>query len=114
MAKNNFGVKYLLAQQDLFDRTVYAKGMKTKDSKETVSKLFPKTIDQKKKGRSVDRICWKIENFSSTEGMEIYSTMSETKSAFAERTMSSIENIVYRSKTWRIMGTSTFIKYIIF
>ena len=30
------GVKYLLVRQDLFDRTVDAKGMKTKDSKETV------------------------------------------------------------------------------
>ena len=36
MAKENNGVKYLLARQDLFDRTVNAKGMKTKDSQETV------------------------------------------------------------------------------
>ena len=36
LAKDNNGVKYLLVRQDLFDRTVYAKGMKTKDSKETV------------------------------------------------------------------------------
>ena len=36
--KDNNDVKYLLVRQDLFDRTVYAKGMekKTKDSKETV------------------------------------------------------------------------------
>ena len=36
LAKDNYGVKYLLVGQDLFDRTVDAKGMKTKDSKETV------------------------------------------------------------------------------
>ena len=36
LAKDNKGVKYLLVNQDLFDRTVDAKGMKTKDSKETV------------------------------------------------------------------------------
>ena len=36
LAKNNNGVKYLLVRQDLFDRTVDAKWMKTKDSKETV------------------------------------------------------------------------------
>ena len=36
LAKVNIGVKYLLVRQDLFDRTVDAKGMKTKDSKETV------------------------------------------------------------------------------
>ena len=37
LAKDNNVVKYLLVRQDLFDRTVDAKGMKTKDSKETVS-----------------------------------------------------------------------------
>ena len=36
LAKDNNGVKYLLVRQDLFDRTVDAKGMKTKNSKETV------------------------------------------------------------------------------
>ena len=34
LAKHNKGVKNLLVRQDLFDRTVDAKGMKTKDSKE--------------------------------------------------------------------------------
>ena len=36
LVKDNNGVKYLLVRQDLFDRTVDAKRMKTKDSKETV------------------------------------------------------------------------------
>ena len=36
LAKNNNGVNYLLVRQDLFGRIVDAKGMKTKDSKETV------------------------------------------------------------------------------
>ena len=31
LAKDNNGLKYLLVRQDLFDRTVDAKGMKTKD-----------------------------------------------------------------------------------
>ena len=35
LAKDNNGVEYLLVRQDLFDRTVDAKGMKSKDSKET-------------------------------------------------------------------------------
>ena len=34
LGKDNNGVKYLLVRQDLFDRNVDAKGMKTKDSKE--------------------------------------------------------------------------------
>ena len=32
----------------------------------------------------------------SAEGIEIYSTMSETKAAFAERTIRSLKNILYR------------------
>ena len=41
LAKENNGVKYLLVRQDLFDRTVNAKGMKTKDSQETVKPFHP-------------------------------------------------------------------------
>ena len=33
VAKDNNGVKYLPVRQELFDKTVDAKGMKTKDSK---------------------------------------------------------------------------------
>ena len=40
LAKDNNGVKHLLVRQDLFDRTVDAKGMKTKDSKQTVCKFL--------------------------------------------------------------------------
>ena len=53
LAKENNGVKYLLVRQDLFDRTVNAKRMKTKDSQETVkafSSMFTKNIDQKRFG----------------------------------------------------------------
>ena len=64
MAKVNNGVKYLVVRQDLFDRTVDAKGMKTIDSKETVQ-TFSKTITRKnrpkKLGRSGDRIGWRLQ-----------------------------------------------------
>ena len=36
LARVNNGVKNLLIYKDLFERTLYAKGMKTKNSKETV------------------------------------------------------------------------------
>ena len=36
LAKGNNGVKCLLVRQDVFDRSVDAKGKKTNDSKETV------------------------------------------------------------------------------
>ena len=42
LAKDNNGVKYLLFRQDLFDSTVYAEGMKTKDSKEAVRAFLAK------------------------------------------------------------------------
>ena len=40
LAKDNNGVKYLLVRQHLFDRTVDAKGMKTKNSKGNGSCIF--------------------------------------------------------------------------
>ena len=43
LAKENNDVKYLLKRQDLFDRTVNAKGMETKDRQETV-KAFSSII----------------------------------------------------------------------
>ena len=46
LAKENNGVKYLLVRQDLFDRTVNAKGIKTKDYQETV-KAFSSMITKK-------------------------------------------------------------------
>ena len=42
----NNGVNCLLVRQDMFDRTVDAKGMKTKDSKKTL-RIFPKKITKK-------------------------------------------------------------------
>ena len=46
LEKNKNGVKYLLVRQDLFGRTVDAKGLNIKDSKETV-KTFSKIITKK-------------------------------------------------------------------
>ena len=37
VANDNNGVEYLVVRQDRFDRTVDAKGMKTKDATEMVS-----------------------------------------------------------------------------
>ena len=99
-AKDNNGVKYLLVRQDLFDRTVDAKGMKTKDSKETV-KTFSKMITKKNRPKKIwvdqgTEFAGEFKKFCSAEGIEIYSTMSETKTAFAERTIRSLKNILYR------------------
>ena len=67
LAKENNGVKYLLVRQDLFDRTVNAKGMKTKDSQETVkafSSMITKRNDQKRFGlTSVPILLERVKSF---------------------------------------------------
>ena len=63
LATDNDGVKYLLNRQELFDRTVDAKGMKTKDSKQTVRAfltLITKKIDPKKLGWQGNSIYWRV------------------------------------------------------
>ena len=52
LAKENNGVKYLLVCQDLFDRTVNAKGMETKDSQETV-KAFSYMITKRNRLKKI-------------------------------------------------------------
>ena len=63
--ENNNGVKYLLVRQDLFDRTVNAKGMKTKESQGTVKSLFihdyKKESTEKDLGCRVNRTCWSVQ-----------------------------------------------------
>ena len=98
LAKDNNGVKYLLVRQDLFDRTVDAKGLKTKDSKETF-KTFSKMITKKNRPKKVwvdqgTEFAGEFKNFCSAEGIEIYSTMSEVQ--YVQRTIRSLKNILYR------------------
>ena len=52
LAKDNNGVKCLLVRQDLFDRTVDAKVMKIKDSKETV-RAFSTMITKKNRPKKI-------------------------------------------------------------
>ena len=113
LAKDKKGVKYLLVRHDLSDRTVDEKGMKTKESKEKV-KTFSKLITKKNRPKKwVDQgteFAGKFKNFCSAEGIEVYSTMSETKAAFAERRIRSLKNICI--PTWRITCTIIIIKYL--
>ena len=100
LAKKNNGVKYLLVRHDLFDGTVDAKGMRTEDSEESVSAFLTtatKTIRPKKiwfdKGKEVAE---EFEKLCKVEVIGNYSTMSETKAAFAEPALRSLENSLYR------------------
>ena len=102
LAKDNNGVIYLLVRQDLFDRNVDAKRMKRKDSKETVG-AFLSIITKKNRPRKiwVDKgtdFAGEFKKLRKAEWIQIYSTMSETEAAFAERTIRSLKNILYRYK----------------
>ena len=79
LAKVNSGLKYLV-RLDLFDRTVNAKGMKTKDSPETVkscASMITKSNRTKKiwvdKGTEFAGV---FRKFCAAEGLQVYSTMS--------------------------------------
>ena len=99
LAKEKNGVKYLLVRQDLFDRTVNAKGMKTKDSEETVETFsFMTTKKNRPKKIRVDKgteFAGAFKKFCAAEGIQVYCTMSETKAAFAEGTIRSLKNILH-------------------
>ena len=99
LAKEINGVKYLLVRQVLFDRTVNPEGMKTKDSQETV-KAFSSMITKRNRPKKVwaDKgieFAGVFKKFCAAEGIQVYCTMSETKAAFAERTIRSLKNILY-------------------
>ena len=100
LAKEKNGVKFLLVRQDLFDRTVNTREMKTKDSQETV-KAFSSMITKKNRPKKiwVDKgieFAGALKKFCALEGIQVYSTMSETKAAFAKRTIRSLKNVLYR------------------
>ena len=52
LAKENNGVKFLLVRQELFDRTLNAEGMKTKDSQETVT-AFSSMITKRNRPKKI-------------------------------------------------------------
>ena len=100
LVKDKNGVKYLLVRQDLFDRTVDAKRMKSNDSKKTL-RAFLSMITKKNRPQKVwvdkgTEFAGEFKNICKAEGIQIYSTMSETKAAFAESTIRSLKNILYR------------------
>ena len=99
LAKENNGVKYLLVRQDLLDKTVNAEEMKRKDSQETV-KSVSSMITKKNRPKKIwadkeKEFAGAFKKFCVAEGTQVYSTMTETKAAFAERTIRSSENILY-------------------
>ena len=74
--------------------------MKTKDSKETV-RAFLFIIAKKNRPKKIwvdkgTKFVGEFEKLCKAEGIQIYSMMSETKFAIAERTIRSLKHILYR------------------
>ena len=74
--------------------------MKTKDSQETV-KAFSSMITKRNRLKKIwvdkgTEFAGAFKKFCAAEGIQVYSTMSETKAAFAERTIRSLKNILHR------------------
>ena len=99
LAKENNGVKYLVVRQDLSDTFVNAKRMKTEDSQEIV-KAFSSMITKRNRPKKIwvdkgTEFAGAFKKFSTAEGIQLFFTKSETKAAFAERTILSLKNILY-------------------
>ena len=112
LAKTNNGVKYLLVRQDLFDRTVHAEGMKTKDSKETVC-AFLSMITKKNRPEKV----WVHKGGNLLESLGNYGNLKEYKCTLQWVTLRLPSlNVqydlwkIYFTVTWKFMDTSTFTK----
>ena len=100
IASQNNGVKILLVASDIVSRFVVFQTLKTKYAKNTlqaVKKKFSRKnttenfelIKEKKMGKLFKKSCEKKDT-------EVYTTLSETKAAFAERAMQSLKHITYR------------------
>ena len=74
--------------------------MQTKDSEETVKIFFQKDYKKESTKKTwVDQgteFAVDFKKFCVAEGIHVYSTMSETKATFAEKTIRSLKNILYR------------------
>ena len=110
LSKDTSDVKYLLVRQDLFDRTVDAKRMKTKDSKETVRALLT-MITKKNRPTKI----WSTSEQNFLGSLENYAKLKEYNFTVQwVRPRLHLLNLHYDSwknyftVTWKIMDTSTF------
>ena len=100
LASQNKGVNYLLVAVDVLSRFVRVQTMKTKYAKDTLQ-AFEKIISRKNTPEKlwVDKgteYGGTIKKFCKEKSIEVYSTMSETKAAFAERAIQLLKHIIYR------------------
>ena len=97
LAKNNRDVKYLLVAVDCLSRYLRVEPLKTKKATET-AKAFRNVIKHKQPQKVwVDdgtEFLGAFKTLCNKPGIHLYSTFSEKKSAFAERNIRSLKNII--------------------
>jgi hypothetical protein len=100
LSRYNKDVKYLLVAVDVLSRYVRVQPLKDKFAA-TAMKAFAKMLNKRVKPEKVwtdkgTEFKGQFEQFCKRRGIETYTTHSETKSAFAERNIRSLKNIIYR------------------
>ena len=99
LAKYNRDVKYLLVAVDCLSRYLRVEPMKTKYATEA-AQAFKKMIKYKQPLKVwVDdgtEFLGAFKSMCEKRGIHLYSTFSEKKSAFAERNIRSLKNIIYK------------------
>ena len=100
LANQNNGVKYLLVAVNFFSRFVRVQTMKTKYAKGTLQ-AFRKMISQKNTPAKIwvdkgTEYGGTFEELCKEKDIEVYSTMSEIKAAFAERAIQFLKHIICR------------------
>ena len=99
LAKYNRDVKYFLVPVDCLSRYLRVEPLKSKKATET-AKAFRNMI----KHKQPQKVCLDdgteflgaFKTLCNKRGIHLYSTFSEKKSAFAERNIRSLKNIIYR------------------
>ena len=100
LSQYNKDVKYLLVAVDVLSRYVRVQPLKDKYAA-TATKAFAKMLNKRVKPEKVwtdkgTEFKGVFEQFCKRKGIDMYTTQSETKSAFAERNIRSLKNIIYR------------------
>ena len=110
VAKEIKDLKYLLIRQDVFDRTVDAKGMKTKDSKETVRAfltVITNDIDLRKFGsRKEQKLLESLKNYAKHRAYIFIPHWVRPRLHLLNVQYDPWKS--YFTVTWKIMDTSSF------
>ena len=111
VAKEKNCVKCLPVRQDVFGRTVNAKGTKTKEFSETV-KAFLSMITKLYRPEKIwvdkgNEVAGAFKKFCTTEGIQVYSTMSVRLRLLLLNVQYDHWKIFF-TVTWKILGTSIY------